>query len=105
MNTEITKTQYKEVVSTLKSEIIKLTDEQKVRKSDNKEKQRNSGECLQWELLCASNRLTSLHIIYNEFRNRPPHTDYNNDWTNSSYYKEYEKLIKKTIANTVEEVA
>lgn len=106
MNTEITKTQYKEVVSTLKIEILRLTEAQKTRKPQFKQAQRENDWRLQPKLSPSypSDELTALHVIYNEFRNKPAHTDHDNNWKNSDYNK-FEKLIKKVISETVEEVA
>jgi len=111
MNTEITKTQYKEVVHTLKSEILRLTEEQITRKPQFKDAQRSGDWQKQSKLnpQSYSNQLTALHIIYNEFRNKPPHTRNDSEWKTdyyvSDYYAKFETLIKKVITETVEEVA
>jgi hypothetical protein len=106
MNTNITRAQYKAVVSTLKSEIIKLTEAQKIRKPEFKQAQRDGDWRLENTLRPNSfaTNLTLLHIIYNEFRNKPSHTHNDNEFKNgfSNSYKKLEAVVHQVISETVE---
>jgi hypothetical protein len=108
-NTQITKVQYKEVVKSLKEEILKLSLAQKVRKIQFKDAQRSNDWSEQNRLRPGnySDRLTALHIIYNEFRNKPPHTDQDerlkSEYSIKCDYQDYEKMIQDILLSCPKE--